>query len=206
MKFEVKISKKPYPYLKAMELLDQKVADIYDNNSKNLLWILEHPNIYTGGTSSKDKDLLDSKKFPLFKTSRGGQWTFHGEGQKIVYLAHKIEDKNIKVFVRNIEKWIVNILETYNIKSLAGEKNIGIWVKQKKNETNKIAAIGIRVKKWVAYHGFALNVNVNKANYKGIIPCGIHDRGIANMTDFIEISKIKNLNETIIKKYKDIFV
>jgi len=125
--------------------------------------------------------------------------------KKIVYLAHKIENKNIKVFVRNIEKWIVNILETYNIKSLTDEKNIGIWVKQKKNETNKIAAIGIRVKKWVAFHGFSLNINVNKKNYEGIIPCGIRDKGIANMIDFTDLSNLGDINEVIIAEFKKTF-
>ena len=176
MKFEIKISKNPIDYLKSQEFLEKRVIEILEGKSQNLLWILEHPNLYTGGTSSKIDDLLDKNKFPTYKTSRGGQWTFHGEGQKIVYFCTKLK-----------------------------EKNIGIWVKNKNKEIEKIAAIGIRIRKWIAFHGFSLNVNVNKSNYNGIIPCGIKDKGIANMTDFIDLKSIDNIDDTIVKNYKKIF-
>ena len=205
MKFEIKISKNPIDYLKSQEFLEKRVSEILEGKSQNLLWILEHPNLYTGGTSSKINDLLDKNKFPTYKTSRGGQWTFHGEGQKIVYFCIKLNEKNIRKFVRKTEEWIIEILKTYNIKSFNDEKNIGIWVKNKNKEIEKIAAIGIRVRKWVAFHGFSLNLNVNKSNYNGIIPCGIRDKGIANITDFIDIKLIDNIDDIIIKNYKKIF-
>ena len=146
MNIEIKISKKPVNYNYAIEQLEYRVKKIINSQEKNLLWILEHPNLYTGGTSAKKKDLLDLKKFPTYKSSRGGQWTFHGEGQKIVYFALVLKNKNIKEFVRSIELFIMDILKDYGIKSFNDKKNIGIWVKNNKGKIGKIAAIGIRVK------------------------------------------------------------
>ena len=205
MKLEIKISKKPVEYLDAIKFLEKRVIKIQNKESKNLLWILEHPNLYTAGTSAKEKDLLNKNKFPIYKTNRGGQWTFHGEGQKIIYFVIDLtSEKNIKNFVRKIENWIIKVLNNYKIESSNDPNNIGIWVKNK-NKLEKIAAIGIRVKKWIAFHGFSLNINVNKKNYNGIIPCGINDRGIANMSDFVNLSQLDDINEIIILEFKKTF-
>ena len=205
MKLEIKISKKPVEYLDAIKFLEKRVIKIQNKESKNLLWILEHPNLYTAGTSAKEKDLLNKDKFPIYKTNRGGQWTFHGDGQKIIYFAIDLtSEKNIKNFVRKIENWIIKVLNNYKIESSNDPNNIGIWVKNN-NNSEKIAAIGIRVKKWIAFHGYSLNINVNKKNYNGIIPCGINDKGIANMSDFINLSNLNNINEVIISEFKKTF-
>ncbi len=205
MKLEIKISKKPVEYKKAIRFLEERVIKIQNKESGNLLWILEHPNLYSAGTSAKDKDLLNKNKFPVYKTNRGGQWTFHGDGQKIVYFAIDLaSEKNLKKFVRKIENWIIKILNNYKIESSNDPDNIGIWVNNN-NNLEKIAAIGIRVKKWVAFHGFALNINVDKKNYNGIIPCGIKDKGIANMSDLIDLSNLENINEIIILEFKKTF-
>ena len=205
MKLEIKISKKPVEYLDAIKFLEERVIKIQNKEAKNLLWILEHPNLYTAGTSAKEKDLLHKNKFPVYKTNRGGQWTFHGKGQKIIYFAIDLSsEKNIKQFIRRIENWIIKILKNYKIKSAHDPNNIGIWV-ENKDGIEKIAAIGIRVKKWIAFHGFSLNMNVNKRNYNGIIPCGINDKGIANMSDFINLSSLENINEIIILEFKKTF-
>ena len=205
MKLEIKISKKPVEYLDAIKFLEERVIKIQNKEAKNLLWILEHPNLYTAGTSAKEKDLLHKNKFPVYKTNRGGQWTFHGKGQKIIYFAIDLSsEKNIKQFIRRIENWIIKVLKNYKIKSSHDPNNIGIWV-ENKDGIEKIAAIGIRVKKWIAFHGFSLNMNVNKRNYNGIIPCGINDKGIANMSDFINLSSLENINEIIILEFKKTF-
>ena len=205
MKLEIKISKKPVEYLDAIKFLEKRVIKIQNKESKNLLWILEHPNLYTAGTSAKEKDLLNKNKFPIYKTNRGGQWTFHGEGQKIIYFVIDLtSEKNIKYFVRRIENWIIQVLKNYKINSSNDPSNIGIWVENKRS-LEKIAAIGIRVKKWIAFHGFSLNINVNKKNYNGIIPCGINDRGIANMSDFVNLSQLDDFNEIIILEFKKTF-
>ena len=205
MKLEIKISKKPVEYLDAVKFLEERVIKIQNKEAKNLLWILEHPNLYTAGTSAKEKDLLNKNKFPIYKTNRGGQWTFHGRGQKIIYFVIDLtSEKNIKHFIRRIENWIIKILKNYKIKSTNDPNNIGIWVENKEG-VEKIAAIGIRVKKWIAFHGFSLNMNVNKRDYNGIIPCGINNKGIANMSDFINLSSLENINEIIILEFKKTF-
>jgi len=205
MKLEIKISKKPVEYQEAIKFLEERVIKIQNKESGNLLWILEHPNLYSAGTSAKETDLLNKNKFPIYKTNRGGQWTFHGDGQKIIYFAIDLtSEKNIKNFVRKIENWIIKVLNNYKIKSSNDPNNIGIWVKNN-NNLEKIAAIGIRVKKWIAFHGYSLNINVNKKNYNGIIPCGINDKGIANMSDFINLSNLNNINEVIISEFKKTF-
>ena len=205
MKLEIKISPKPVEYQDAIKFLEERVAKIQNKESSNLLWILEHPNLYSAGTSAKEGDLLNKDQFPIYKTNRGGQWTFHGDGQKVIYFAIDLNlEKNIKKFVRNIENLIIQVLENYKIKSFNDPENIGIWVRNN-NNLEKIAAIGIRVKKWVAFHGFSLNVNVNKKNYEGIIPCGISDKGIANMIDFTDLSNLGDINEIIIAEFKKTF-
>ena len=205
MKLEIKISKKPVEYQEAIKFLEERVIKIQNKKSSNLLWILEHPNLYSAGTSAKETDLLNKNKFPIYKTNRGGQWTFHGDGQKIIYFAIDLtSEKNIKNFVRKIENWIIKVLYNYKIESSNDPNNIGIWVKNN-NNLEKIAAIGIRVKKWIAFHGYSLNINVNKKNYNGIIPCGINDKGIANMSDFINLSNLNNINEVIISEFKKTF-
>ena len=205
MKLEIKISKKPVEYQEAVKFLEERVIKIQNKKSSNLLWILEHPNLYSAGTSAKETDLLNKNKFPIYKTNRGGQWTFHGDGQKIIYFAIDLtSEKNIKNFVRKIENWIIKVLNNYKIESSNDPNNIGIWVKNN-NNLEKIAAIGIRVKKWIAFHGYSLNINVNKKNYNGIIPCGINDKGIANMSDFINLSNLNNINEVIILEFKKTF-
>ena len=205
MKLEIKISKKPVEYQEAIKFLEDRVIKIQNKKSCNLLWILEHPNLYSAGTSAKETDLLNKNKFPIYKTNRGGQWTFHGDGQKIIYFAIDLtSEKNIKNFVRKIENWIIKVLNNYKIESSSDPNNIGIWVKNN-NNLEKIAAIGIRVKKWIAFHGYSLNINVNKKNYNGIIPCGINDKGIANMSDFINLSNLNNINEVIILEFKKTF-
>ena len=162
MNLEIKISNKPVNYQDAIKFLEERVIKIRNKESSNLLWILEHPNLYSAGTSAKKTDLLNKNKFPIYKTNRGGQWTFHGEGQKIIYFVIDLTtEKNIKNFVRKIENWIKKVLNNYKIESTNDPNNIGIWVKNN-NKLEKIAAIGIRVKKWIAFHGFSLNINVNK--------------------------------------------
>jgi lipoyl(octanoyl) transferase len=206
MKIQIKISKKPILYQKAYEYLEEKAKQVKEGTSPELIWILEHEDIYTCGTSGKEEQLLEKNKIPTFKTNRGGKWTYHGGGQKIVYfvLDMNVRGKEIKQLVRNIEKWIIEILNEYKIEAFNDPNNVGIWIK-KSNLDYKIAAIGIKVKKWVAYHGFALNLNVDKSFYDGIIPCGIHDKGIINFSEIKKLPSEDDINELIINKFKKIF-
>ena len=205
MYIEVKNSVKPVEYEKSMKILEQRVQDVLLGKKDELLWIIEHPQIYTAGTSSKDLDLLD-KKLPVIKTNRGGKHTCHGPGQKVVYFVLNLNkrERDIRKLINKIEYCIVDILTEYKIKSYTDRKNIGIWVK-KKNKPFKIAAIGIRVKKWIAYHGFALNVCNDLNYYEGFVPCGIKDKGVTNIKE-MGIKNYKNINEIITKKFLNIFL
>ena len=194
MNIEIKISKKPIEYNKAIKYLEARLDKIKEGKAKELIWILEHNDIYTAGSSYKDDEILD-KKIKLIKTNRGGKITWHGPGQIIFYFLIDLtkRNKDIRNFLTVIESSIIKSLKEYNISTFSDRKNIGIWIK-KRNSTKKIAAIGIRVKKWIAYHGFSLNINKNIEKYKKIIPCGIKNKGVTNLR------LVKDLNYKYLKK------
>jgi len=200
MIIDVKKSKKPVNYNKAITYLENRVAAINNNKSNELIWILEHPSIFTAGKSYKSTDIID-KSINLIKTSRGGKITWHGPGQLICYLAIDLNkrEKDIRKFLSVIENTIIDTLHYFNIDSKSDRENIGIWVKSEK-KIKKIAAIGIRVKKWIAYHGFSLNVNNNLSEYKKIIPCGIKDREVANLKE-IKDQDYTNISEIILDNF-----
>ena len=203
---EIKISQKPVAYKKAIDFLEQRVEKVHANLEDELIWILEHDSVYTKGISASDKDLLLPNLFPVIATNRGGKFTYHGPGQKIVYFVINLNkrEKEIKKFVRHVEKWIISILKDFNISSFADPKNIGIWINNN-SEENKIAAIGIKVKKWIAYHGFSLNINVNKTDYRGIVPCGIPNKGIINISDLRAIPNDEIINNSIKENFYKLF-
>jgi len=203
---EIKISHQPIAYKKAIDFLEQRVEKVHAELEDELIWILEHDSVYTKGVSATDKDLLVPNLFPIIETNRGGKYTYHGPGQKIVYFVINLNkrEKEIKSFVRNVEKWIISILKDFNISSYSDPKNIGIWIKNN-NKENKIAAIGIKVKKWIAYHGFSLNINVNKTDYRGIVPCGISNKGIINISDLRAIPNDENINNSIKENFYKLF-
>ena len=195
MDIEFKNSKKPVNYEKALKLLEKRVNEV-KKGGRELVWFLEHPTTYTAGIRYKKEEILD-KSINIVKTNRGGKITLHNPGQKIVYFVLDLNrrKKNIRNLVREIENIIVEFLKVYKIKSYADKKNIGIWVNRK-----KIAAIGIRVSRWVAYHGFSININNNLDDYKKIVPWGLNNEKI---TSFKKEGK-KSLN--INKNLKNIFL
>ena len=205
MNIEVKNSVKPIDYIESMKVLEQRVHDVFLGKKDELLWIIEHKPVYTAGISSKKIDLLD-KNLNVIKTNRGGKYTYHGPGQKVVYFVLNLNkrEKDIKKLVGKIENCIMEILKEYKIESYTDNKNIGIWVGSKKNSM-KIAAIGIRVKKWIAYHGFSLNISIDLSKYNKIIPCGIKDKGITSLKN-IGVSNCTSINEIIINKFLKTFL
>ena len=205
MSIEVKNSVKPIDYLESMKILEQRAKDVSLGKKDELLWVMEHKSVYTAGISSKNKDLLD-KNLNVVRTNRGGKYTYHGPGQKVVYFVLNLNkrEKDIRKLVNKIENCIMDVLKEYKIKSYTDRKNVGIWVKNK-NSFMKIAAIGIRVKKWIAYHGFSINVNNDLSKYKGIIPCGIKVKGITNLKE-IQKDDYNNIEKIIIKKFLNIFL
>ena len=188
MSIEIKKSIKPVNYLDAIDFLEKRITKIIRNDADELIWILEHPSIFTAGTSFNENDILD-KSIKVVKTSRGGKITWHGPGQLVCYFVINLNNrkKDIRKFLNIIENSIITSLKKFGISSYSDRKNIGIWTKIN-NKEKKIGAIGIRVKKWIAYHGFSINITSSMSNYKKIIPCGIKDKEITSL------KKINNQN------------
>jgi len=200
MSIEVKNSLKPIDYVNSINTLENRANEVFLGKKNELLWILEHNTVYTGGTSSNHKDLIN-QNIKIIKTNRGGKYTVHSPGQKVIYFVLNLNKrkKDIRKLISQVENCIINILKEYEISSYTDKKNIGIWVAEK-----KIAAIGIRVKKWVAYHGFCLNVTNDLKKYENIIPCGIKDKGITSLKD-IGVTDFSNIDRIITKHFLNIF-
>ena len=181
MNIEIKKSQKPVKYEDALKFMEKRLLEIHQKKSNDLIWILEHEDLYTAGTSYKDDEILD-KSIKILKTNRGGKITYHGPGQLICYFVIDLRKgkKDIRKFISIIEKTIVDTLRYYKIETFPDKNNIGIWYNEN-SKIKKIAAIGVRVSKWIAYHGFSINVKNNLEKYNAIIPCGITDKGVTNL-------------------------
>ena len=188
MNIEIKKSKNAIKYEYAIKYMEERLIDIHENRSKDLIWILNHNDLYTAGISYKESEILD-KSIRIIKTNRGGKITYHGPGQLICYFVIDLKKrkKDIRKFISIIESTIIKTLKFYKIDSFSDKKNIGIWHK-KNQKIEKVAAIGVRVRKWIAYHGFSLNIDNNLDKYKAIVPCGIKDKGVTSL------KKIKDQN------------
>ena len=199
MSIEIKRSIKPIEYKKAIAMLERRLENVINNSGRELIWFLEHNDIFTAGTSFKKTEILDNS-INLVKTTRGGKITFHSPGQLICYfvLDLKKRNKDIRKFIISIENSIIDTFKEFNILTNSDRKNIGIWINHN-NELKKIAAIGIRVRRWVAYHGFSININNNLDNFSKIIPCGIKDRKIIRLKDFSNV-KYSEFSEVLEKK------
>ena len=198
MNIEIKKSIKPVNYLDAIKFLEDRVFEINNNQANELIWILEHPSTFTAGSSSNKRDILD-KSIDIIKTSRGGKITWHGPGQLICYLVINLNNRkrDIRKFVNIIENSIIHSLKSFGIECFSDRKNIGIWSKLN-NKDKKVGAIGIKVKRWIAYHGFSININNDISNYQKIVPCGIKDKGIATLKE-INNRNYNKLSDVIIK-------
>ncbi len=199
MNIEIKKSIKPIDYFKAINILEERLEKIYQKKDKELIWTLQHNEIFTAGTSYNKKDIID-KSIKIIKTNRGGKITYHGPGQLICYFVLDLrKKKDIRKLISIIEKTIIQTLESFKIRTFSDKKNIGIWY-SKNNQIEKVAAIGIRVSKWIAYHGFAININNNLEKYKKIIPCGISDKKVTNLIK-IKNQDYSNLENKLIKNF-----
>jgi len=199
MNIEIKKSIKPVNYFEAIDILESRLKDLYENKKQELIWTLEHNDVFTAGTSYKENEIID-KSIKILETNRGGKITYHGPGQLICYFVLDLrKKKDIRKFITIIEKTIIQTLKFYKIETFPDKDNIGIWHKYN-NEVKKIAAIGIRVSKWIAYHGFAININNDLENYKKIIPCGISDKGVTNLKNILD-QDYSNLSDILIKNF-----
>jgi lipoyl(octanoyl) transferase len=200
MSIEIKKSKKPVKYERAIKLMEKRLLDIHERKFRELIWVLEHNDIYTAGTSYKEDEILD-KSIRILKTNRGGKITYHGPGQLICYFVIDLKKrkKDIRKFISIIEKTIIDTLKFYKIETFADRKNIGIWFNDN-SQIKKVAAIGVRVSKWIAYHGFSININNDLRKYNSIIPCGIKDKDVTNLKD-IHNQNYKGLKDKLIKNF-----
>ena len=200
MNIEIKKSKNPVKYRDAIEFMERRLRDIDQEKSSDLIWILQHEDIYTGGTSFDENEIID-KTIKVLKTNRGGKITYHGPGQLVFYFVIDLKKrkKDIRKFISIIEATIINTLKSYQIQTFSDKKNIGIWYDDN-SQIKKIAAIGIRISKWIAYHGFSINIDNNIKKYESIIPCGIKDRGITNLME-IKSQNYENLEDRLIDNF-----
>ena len=199
MNIEIKKSVKPVNYIDAVNFMEERLEQIFKKSEKELIWTLEHEEIYTAGTSYSKTDILDNS-IKIIETNRGGKITCHGPGQLICYFVLDLRNKkDIRKFINSIEKTIIETLKTFGIETFADKDNVGIWHNEN-GKINKVAAIGVRVKKWIAYHGFAININNNLNQYKKIIPCGIKNKGITNLVG-IKNKDYSKLKDLLIQKF-----
>ena len=197
MNIEIKKSIKPVNYFEAINLLEERLQRLYEKKENELIWTLSHNEIYTAGTSYNKNEIID-KSIKVIETNRGGKITCHAPGQLICYFVIDLrEKKDVRKFISILEKTIKDTLKFFKIDTFADKKNIGIW-HQKNNQIKKVAAIGVRVTKWIAYHGFAININNNLDQYKKIIPCGILDKGVTNLEE-IKKQDYSNLENILVE-------
>jgi lipoyl(octanoyl) transferase len=205
MEFKTTIS--PVEYKQAIEFMEQRIAKIHTGEAEELIWFLEHQPIYTGGSSADDIELLNQENLPVYKTGRGGKYTYHGPGQRIIYLMLDLRkrEQDVRKYVASLENWIISSLKEIGLSCQKKEEKIGIWTKSHEQKDVKIAAIGIRIRKWISYHGIAINVNPNLEHYKGIIPCGISEFGVTSLKELGYNISMQKLDVIMKEKFNDFF-
>jgi lipoyl(octanoyl) transferase len=203
---EWKTDQSPSSYTYSVKEMEKRVSEIRLSKASELIWLLEHPAIYTAGTNTQVDDLIDVHRFPVYRTGRGGQYTYHGPGQLVVYVMLDLNKhgRDLRSYVTNLELWIITALAEFGVVGTQLTGKVGIWVERGNGRKDKIAAIGVRVRRWVTYHGFSINISPNLSHYDGIIPCGISDPslGITSLADLgINITK-KNMENSLRKSFK----
>ncbi|MBE8191159.1 MAG: lipoyl(octanoyl) transferase LipB, partial [Alphaproteobacteria bacterium] len=187
-----------------------RAAAIASDNAPECLWFLQHPSLYTAGTSAKPEELLAPNKFPIYKAGRGGAYTYHGPGQRVVYVMLDLrkQKRDVRAFVHKIEQWVIASLATFNVQAHTTEGRIGIWVDNPSKgigRADKIGAIGLRVRRWVSFHGLAINVDMDLENFNGIIPCGIADQDVTQLKDLHPNASIAALDDALLVQFKTLF-
>jgi lipoyl(octanoyl) transferase len=200
-----KISDSLVPYPQALAEMEARAAAIAEATAGELVWLLEHPPIYTAGTSAQDGDLLDAR-FPVYHTGRGGQFTYHGPGQRVGYamLDLKRRKPDVRAYVHDLEQWLIETLKELGVKGERREGRVGIWVGRGLRE-DKIAALGVRIKRWVTFHGVALNVNPDLSHFSGIVPCGVRAHGVTSLADLGIVATMDDVDAALKKSFEKIF-
>jgi len=204
---EWKIGKGFVDYNEALNFMEERVAKINEGQANELVWFVEHPPLYTSGTSSKESDLLTPKRFPVYYAGRGGQYTYHGPGQRVVYVMLDLNkrSRDVRKYVADLERWIIESLAEFNVIGETREGRVGVWVERDGGREDKIAAIGVRVRKWVTFHGICINVEPDLSHYSGIVPCGISEHGVTSLVDLGLPVNMNDLDVTLKKTWDKIF-
>jgi lipoyl(octanoyl) transferase len=193
-------------YPEAVAFMERRVGEIADHRARELVWLLGHPPIYTAGTSADPLDLLDAR-FPVFQTGRGGQFTYHGPGQRVAYVMLDLRRRkaDVRGFVRNLEEWLIRTLAHFGVKGERRDGRVGIWVVRTDGADDKIAAIGVRVRRWVTYHGIALNVSPDLSHFSGIVPCGVRGHGVTSLAALDVPATMGNVDKALKAEFRSVF-
>jgi lipoyl(octanoyl) transferase len=202
---EWKISDAPVGYPEALAAMEARVAAIAEGTASEQVWLLEHPPIYTAGTSARDEDLLEAR-FPVYRTGRGGQFTYHGPGQRVAYamLDLKRRKPDVRAYVCDLEEWLIQALAELGVKGERRQGRVGIWVQRGMRE-DKIAALGVRIKRWVSLHGVALNVDPDLSHFTGIVPCGVTQHGVTSLADLGIVASMADVDVALKRSFGKIF-
>jgi lipoyl(octanoyl) transferase len=198
-------------YPVALEAMERRAAAIADGEAGELVWLLEHPPLYTAGVSAKSADLLQPDRFPVFQTGRGGQYTYHGPGQRVAYvmLDLRTRGRDVRAFVSSLEGWLIAALARFDVVAGARDDRVGVWVETRRADgtvlENKIAAIGVRLRRWVSFHGVSLNVAPNLSHFEGIVPCGIADHGVTSLADLGFHAPMADVDQALRAAFEEIF-
>lgn len=201
------ISADPVPYPRAIQFMEHRVEEIHAGRSAQLVWLLEHAALYTAGTSAKPEDLLSPSRFPVYPTGRGGQFTYHGPGQRVGYVMMDLRRRSndVRRFVHDLEEWLIRSLQHFNVRGERREGRVGIWVARKGGREDKIAALGIRVRKGISFHGVSLNVDPDLEHFSGIVPCGISQHGVTSLADLGITATMHDVDLAMRQSFESIF-
>jgi lipoyl(octanoyl) transferase len=205
---EWRIDRAPVDYAEAVAAMEERVSRIRAGQASELVWLLEHPPLYTAGTSARDEDLLQPERFPVYRTGRGGQYTYHGPGQRVAYVMLDLarRGRDVRRFVQQLEDWIIRTLATFNVTGERREGRVGIWVARgEAGREDKIAAIGVRLRHWVSYHGIAINVEPDLSHFEGIVPCGIEGHGVTSLVDLGLPVTLTDLDVALQSTFAEVF-
>lgn len=197
----------PVAYPDAVDFMEQRAYAVRAENSPELVWLLEHPPLYTAGTSAQADDLLTPSRFPVYQSGRGGQYTYHGPGQRVAYvmLDLKARGSDVRRFVWQLEEWVIRTLQHFNVKGERREGRVGIWVRRDGGREDKIAAIGVRVRRWVTFHGIAINVDPDLEHFSGIVPCGIQEHGVTSLADLGYPVRMEDVDVALKEAFEEVF-
>jgi len=207
-----KISDHLVEYPDAVACMEQRVSDIHGRSASDLVWLLEHPALYTAGTSASPDELVTAGRFPVYETGRGGRYTYHGPGQRIAYVMMDLKSRgrDVRAYVHDLEEWVIRTLAQFNVKGERREGRVGIWVDRghdrgEPGREDKIAAIGVRVRRWVSYHGISINVEPDLEHFSGIVPCGIAEHGVTSLVDLGVTATTTDVDNALMQTFDEVF-